>query len=214
MTREGSSDVAEIKRRLRLSYRNDILRRETRGIRPWKTKVLEAFLTRLRPEQRTIADLGAGPGLYAVSLRDRGMAVTCLDLCPEMAARCAAKGLPAVVGDFYALPLRTASLDAIWAMSSLLHVPKAHLVDVLGEIARVLRPGGLCYLGFYRGRMDGYNPNDRLDPPRYFAFYQPDELRANAQHPSLDLIALNVVQFGDIPDDNDGHIGLTMRQKE
>lgn len=218
-------DLAEIKRRLQAAYRDDIARRESRGLSPWKVEVLAKFVERLRAahergaadgrrvaDGRRCADLGAGPGLYAVPLRAEGFAVTCLDLSPEMAARCASKELPAVVGDFFWLPLANASLDAVWAMSSLLHVPKAHLREVLDEIARVLRPGGLCYLGFYRGHSDDYWPEDPLDPPRYFAMYQPDELRRAAQHPLLDLIDLVVVPLNDGGGDVDGHLGVTLRR--
>lgn len=41
--------------------------------------------------------------------------------------------------------------DAIWALNCLLHVPKAHIRDVLKEIDRVMKPSGLFYMGLYGG---------------------------------------------------------------
>lgn len=61
------------------------------------------------------------------------------------------------------------------AMNCLLHVPKAQPPGVLAEIKRVLKPGGLFYLGLYGGMStDGIWEQDTFEPKRYFAMY-PDE---------------------------------------
>lgn len=61
-----------------------------------------------------------------------------------------AAGAPANVAfaDFGAesIPLASGSVDAVLMFKSLHHVPTASLDDALGEIARVLRPGGHAYI--------------------------------------------------------------------
>lgn len=64
-----------------------------------------------------------------------------LDLSPAYAEICRAKfGIEVVVGDAAAMPFADASFDCVIAMSVLEHVER--LDTVLGEIARVLQPGG------------------------------------------------------------------------
>jgi len=41
--------------------------------------------------------------------------------------------------------------DGIWTCASLLHVPRAELPDVLGKLARALKPGGAWMASFKRG---------------------------------------------------------------
>jgi len=45
-----------------------------------------------------------------------------------------------------AIPLDSATVDVVMMFKSLHHVPTAMLDDALGEIARVLRPGGRAYI--------------------------------------------------------------------
>lgn len=100
-----------------------------------------------RPGER-IADLGCGPGYMARELAlavGPGGRVHALDLSGPMLAlarrRC--RGLPAVglaAGDVTALPLPDAAADAAVALQSLAYVPD--VARAIGEIARVLRPGG------------------------------------------------------------------------
>lgn len=44
------------------------------------------------------------------------------------------------------IPLQDATVDAVFMFKSLHHVPSARLDDAVGEIARVLRPGGHAYI--------------------------------------------------------------------
>ena len=100
-----------------------------------------------RPGER-IVDLGCGPGYMARELAlavGPGGRVHALDLSGPMLAlarrRC--RDLPAVglaAGDMTALALPDGSVDAAVALQSLAYVPD--VARAIGEIARVLRPGG------------------------------------------------------------------------
>ena len=103
-----------------------------------------------------VLDLGGGPGRYTLALAARGDDVTLVDLSPELIAeasrRIAAAGLAAraLVGD--AADLSTvpgAPFDAVLALGPLYHA--ADLSEVrgfVGQIAAVLRPGGVLLAAF------------------------------------------------------------------
>ncbi|MCB0143385.1 MAG: class I SAM-dependent methyltransferase, partial [Caldilineaceae bacterium] len=89
------------------------------------------------------------------------------------------KGLAAHVMDFLHLDFPDASFDAVFALNCLLHVPKADLPAVLAEIRRLLRPGGLFYMGVYGGNnFEGIRTNDDHEPKRFFALYTHEGMQA------------------------------------
>ncbi|MBP6016807.1 MAG: class I SAM-dependent methyltransferase [Candidatus Promineofilum sp.] len=167
---------------LRRAYDQRAAERDTAGLADWKLAEREDFVSRLRAEgQRTLLEIGAGPGHFSAYFRDQGFDVTCTDLSPAMVALCRAKGLDAYVMDFLHLDFPPASFDAVFALNCLLHVPSADLERVLAAIQRLLRPGGLFYYGVYGGyAFEGIFADDHHTPPRYFVFYPDDELRQRA----------------------------------
>lgn len=103
-----------------------------------------------------LLDLGAGGGRHAFEAMRRGAAVVALDADPGEVARALAmmsamretdpaslasggEGT-AVVGDATGLPFPDACFDRVIAAEVLEHIPDDR--RVLGELARVLRPGG------------------------------------------------------------------------
>lgn len=99
------------------------------------------------------ADLGCGPGQAAVHLRGHGRPVVAMDLAPGMglAARRRAPGLPFAAGSLLALPLQDASVAAITCLYAVIHLEPGDLPTALGEMRRVLLPGGLVLLSFHVG---------------------------------------------------------------
>jgi demethylmenaquinone methyltransferase/2-methoxy-6-polyprenyl-1,4-benzoquinol methylase len=91
-----------------------------------------------RPIDRVL-DVGGGPGraLRAVDARSR----TVLDPATGMVRRARANGFGAVRADGACMPVRTASIDAVLVTDALHHV--GDQAGLLGEAARVLRPGGV-----------------------------------------------------------------------
>ena len=69
-----------------------------------------------------------------------------------------------------ALDFGASAFDAVWAASCLVHVPDRDLDIVLGEISRVLRRDGLCFVGLWGGEPgEGLWDDDPYDPPRFYA---------------------------------------------
>lgn len=89
-------------------------------------------------------DLACGTGRHARRLVELGHRVEGIDLTPEM-LRHAAANVPEArfrEGDLRSIPLPTGELDLVVCGLALAHVPV--LDDAVGEMARVLRTGGIA----------------------------------------------------------------------
>ncbi|HKU89838.1 MAG TPA: class I SAM-dependent methyltransferase [Steroidobacteraceae bacterium] len=95
----------------------------------------------------TVLDLACGTGRYArLAARAGARRVVGLDASPSMLARAAIDAR--VRGDLTALPFRRGAFDVVISGLALGHA--ANLEACVGEIARVLRPGGrLLYSDFH-----------------------------------------------------------------
>lgn len=118
--------------------------------------VLDLFVDLLRADGTPgpVVDVGCGTGRLTAYLHDRGLDASGVDLSPGMLreARAAHPHLRFAVGDVLALDLRDASCAGAASWYSLLHLPPDQLPRAVGELGRVLRPGGLLLLGFHVGR--------------------------------------------------------------
>jgi demethylmenaquinone methyltransferase/2-methoxy-6-polyprenyl-1,4-benzoquinol methylase len=121
--------------------------------RRWKTRLVD--LTAIRGGDRAL-DLATGTGDIAFAAASRGARVVGIDVTMRMIelARLKRQNRQAVrpafcVADMLALPFASASFDIVTTGYGLRNVPD--LAAALGEIARVLRPGGrLASLDFNR----------------------------------------------------------------
>lgn len=120
-----------------------------------------------------MAEVGCGTGRVTRHLQDAGLRVVGLDLSPGMlrAARAVRPGLALVAAHAGALPLRSASVEAVVAWYSLIHLPTVALGPVLAELARVLRPGAPLLLACPCGdgeRVDRTTSYERQVPLTYY----------------------------------------------
>jgi ubiquinone/menaquinone biosynthesis C-methylase UbiE len=128
-----------------------------------RTYVIEGWLARaldrVAAVAGAVADLGCGTGWLGSALADRGCQVVGVDLSAGM-LRVAAARLPGrvVQGDLRRLPIRDGGVDAVWSVYALLHVPRVDLATALGEVRRVLRPGGLAVLALATGEGEVCEP--------------------------------------------------------
>jgi len=91
----------------------------------------------------SLLDLGSGLGGYSQEFAARGAQVFAVDLTPP---RSGAPGLHRIRANAGAVPLRDASVDLVFCASLIEHVPRPG--EILGEIERVLKPGGTAYVSF------------------------------------------------------------------
>ncbi|GAA4786719.1 hypothetical protein GCM10023200_21030 [Actinomycetospora chlora] len=101
---------------------------------------LRRLLDALPPGE--VLDAACGTGRWSAYLAGRGHAVTGVDRSPAMLDRARTKLPDArfLDGDLTRLPLPDASVDAAVCALALVHV--ADLAAAVGELARVVRPGG------------------------------------------------------------------------
>ncbi|MGB7655588.1 MAG: class I SAM-dependent methyltransferase [Novosphingobium sp.] len=132
---------------------------------------LDGFLERL-PPGALILELGCGSGRDAAHMEALGFMIEPTDGVPEMAAQAAVRlGRAVAVMRFDQLDAQD-RYDGVVAAYSLLHVPRAGLVDVLARIWRALKPGGLHVATFKTAGGEG---RDRLG--RYYNYPSEAELR-------------------------------------
>lgn len=137
-------------------------------------------------------DLGSGPGLLSVALAEKSdLTVIALDADPAMAriAQETAAGrtdrVAPVIGDVHSMPVRDDTASLIVSRGSLFFWEDR--VQAFREIERVLRPGGVAFVGGSFGtaalrdtifaQMRRRNPNWDRDVARRSGQATPDQLR-------------------------------------
>jgi len=134
-----------------------------------------------------VADVGGGPGRYAVWLAERGYRVHLVDPIPlhiEQAraasdARTNATLASAKMGDARAVPLPDASADAVLLLGPLYHLPEREdRLQALAEARRVCRSGGVilaALISRFASTLDGLRCGYIEDPA--FAAVAASDLR-------------------------------------
>jgi len=95
---------------------------------------------------RLVLDIGGGPGYFSVAFAERG--ARCAIVEPDLAELLSRGKAPAgaIIGDGRRLPVRDGCADICFSSNVLEHVPvPGQLID---EMIRATRPGGLIYLSF------------------------------------------------------------------
>ena len=170
----------KITQQLRQAYDRTAGERSRSTMEPWKTVERRRFLDELvRAGSRRLLEVGAGHGRDSLFFSEQGLTVTCADLSFNMAALCRANDLNAVQSDMRFLPFAPESFDAVYAMNSLLHIPRTDIHAVMQQIHTVLNPGGRFYYGVYGGKdHEGIWEDDSYRPKRFFNYYQDEDLIA------------------------------------
>jgi SAM-dependent methyltransferase len=127
---------------------------------------------------RTVLDVGAGPGVDTIPFRDAGFTVVAVDLGHENARLVRAAGGVAITASLFALPIRSRSFDAVWSMSTFVHVPHSRVDAALAEVLRPLRPEGVFGVGTWGGLdFEGVPEVGDLRPHRFFALHDHERWR-------------------------------------
>jgi ubiquinone/menaquinone biosynthesis C-methylase UbiE len=120
--------------------------------KPLDRALLDVFAAELRGKGKVV-DLGCGPGQIARALHDRGVDVMGIDLSEEM-IRAAREALPHIqfaTGSMLDLDATDGAWAGIAAFYAIVHFDLPALSRALGEMRRVLAPGGLLLLAFHVG---------------------------------------------------------------
>jgi ubiquinone/menaquinone biosynthesis C-methylase UbiE len=143
----------------------------------WHDDFLDLVASRLGLRRcKAVVDVGAGVGHWTALIAARcapDVTLTAVDRerlwVTELNRRFSSRpGFSAVEADAASLPLPEASADLVTAQTLMLHVPDAP--KVLGEMHRVLRPGGLLLLAEpnnFANRMQMSSVVAALSPAQY-----------------------------------------------
>src|SRR3989344_163737 len=126
-----------------------------------------------------ILDLGCGSGDHSLLFKQQGLEVSAIDISQEMVRLTREKGIEAEIMDIEQLTFALESFDGIWAVTSLLHIPKAALPGVIKNLHKILKHGGILYVCVKEGegeKMVVDNADGTTE--RFFSFWQLEELRA------------------------------------
>lgn len=122
----------------------------------------EILQRRLPAAPASVADIGGGPGRYALWLADSGFTVQHRDLMELHVEQLRAVGhrsVAAAVGDARHLDLPDSSVDAVLLLGPLYHLrTRADRIQALREAGRVVRPGGPIFVAAisrWSPRLDG-----------------------------------------------------------
>lgn len=124
----------------------------------------EIILRHLPPPPAIVADIGGGPGRYALWLGQLGYQILHRDLMPlhvEQLRQAASENshIQTALGDARQLDLASQSADAVLLLGPLYHLEhRKDRLQALAEVRRVVRPGGPVFVAAisrWSARMDG-----------------------------------------------------------
>lgn len=118
------------------------------------SKVQNLFLSKLE-KGMLILDFGCGSGRDTKYFLENGYAVEAIDGSVEM-CHAASQYTGITVKQMLFQELNThEKYDAIWACSSILHLPIGELKTVLQKMCHALKPSGIAYVSFKYGTFAG-----------------------------------------------------------
>lgn len=125
---------------------------------------------------KKVLDLGCGSGDHALWFKKQGLDMTCVDISPVMVEICKKKGLNAILMDIEDLDFNENSFDGIWAVCSLIHLPKYKLKEVVNKINTLLMPGGVAFICMKEGEGEKV-VGDKLNrfTKRYFSYWSGED---------------------------------------
>lgn len=142
--------------------------------KPW----WNAFLAKLQVGD-LVLDLGCGSGIPARYLASKGMRVIGIDISSEMIllAKKQVPGVPFICADMEKTQWPKDAFGGICAFFSLLHLPKKRTIDLLHNVYKWLRPGGILavtvVVGTEEGLCDKFMGEDVVV---YLSYYTKEEL--------------------------------------
>lgn len=129
------------------------------------------FFLNYLSEKSKILDLGCGSGRDSKAFLDMGYDVTSVDGSSELAKLASDYiGKEVIVSDFRDIKYEN-EFDGIWAMSSLLHLPKIDTLEVYKNLAHSLKSNGTMYVCYKVGE------TEREERGRFFNDYTEESFK-------------------------------------
>lgn len=126
---------------------------------------------------KKILEIGSGSGALAVWLTQQGFKMTCVEPAVELAKKAQERGLIVHATTFKQFH-SSEHYDDIFALSSLIHIPKIDLPKQIEKLAKLLCPKGILFLSLIEGKEEGFEDPTQKGKIRYFAKWTETELDA------------------------------------
>jgi len=127
---------------------------------------------------KKILEIGCGGGRDTKYFHEQKLDVTATDLTPRF-LEIGKEQCPDVnfqLMDMRKLEFPDASFDGIWANLSFHHISKTENLSTLKEFKRVLKNGGLLYLGLMEGEGEEDKYSKFSQETRHFSYYTEEEI--------------------------------------
>jgi len=204
-----------IKENIKKYYNTEANLRNSKSVKPdWKIQVREKFYNLVKQENKqTLLELGAGAGYDSQFFMQNGLNVTAIDISIEMVKHCREKCIEAYELDYYNLSCLNKKFDCIYAINTLLHVPKIDLDFVLHEINLVLETSGLFYMSLYSGeyKETEFVLSEVSDTPRLFVFHSESYLR-NILNNYFEIVDFEIINLESVTN-KDIFYSITMKKR-
>ena len=131
----------------------------------WKRSLIDDVLIPTIPAGGSVLEIGAGGGRWSEILAARAERTILVDVTPTVLELCRRRlgngpGVDYVLSHGSDLPgVGDRSVDAVWSFDVFVHVAPVDQASYLGEIGRVLRPGGVAAIHHADGRNRGDQPS-------------------------------------------------------
>ena len=118
------------------------------------TETQNKFITKL-PQSASILDFGCGSGRDTKYFLEKGYLVEAIDGSAELCKLASSYTGTEVRQMLFQDMQEVEKYDAIWACSSILHLPYIELIEVLKKMEAALKQNGLIYTSFKYGTFEG-----------------------------------------------------------
>ncbi len=135
-------------------YNTEVDSRAQRPLGQSREHILARFIADCEAANlKDVLEIGCGAGRDGEVLA-RSLTYTGIDITPASVEHCRALGLHAVVAGAQDLPFDDNSFDAVFSMSTFMHLPDDVFDAALLQVRRVLRTGGIFDIGVWGHESD------------------------------------------------------------
>ena len=148
-------------------------RSELRGER---RRYREQFVELLTEELRSrLVDVGSGPGLDTAGFAAAGFDVVGVDLAHANVVRMRDASVRGVCASLYEPPFADGSFEAVWTMSTLVHVPDDRFDEAMVAMVALAAPGAPVAIGSWGGYdLEQHSEFGPVGLPRFFSWRSHD----------------------------------------
>jgi SAM-dependent methyltransferase len=140
----------------------------------------------LIPKNGKILEIGSGFGRDAEYIRSQGFAIECSDAVPNFIKILKEKGFTARTLNLLKDPIN-GTYDMVLANAVLLHFTPKETAHILQKVRAALKDGGIFALRVKKGDGAAWS-NEKIGEPRYFYYWQPEELKATLTECNFDWL--------------------------